>query len=277
VLPNGTILGGVGMQTTSDDLPRRVVEALGRGSRSDRTLRLADAFSSALEIEEAGARLPSLRTLAGETGVHRNTVRAALELLADAGLVNRGAGGRYRAAGARSAISIVEPREPWPWIGTAVDLLVPPATRRVPLQSLDPATSGLVLAAEIELDEVRARLPRAEVLGVGASVMVDVELGLLDAAAGARVRVYASPGTAAAVGQVIDRVRPDIVHVGAGPCDLVLVPVGARAPVGPAVRRFRTAPGRTELLLIAARIAHHGAPPTAVASSASSNGAAARQ
>ena len=109
------------MQTTSDDLPRRVVDALGRGSRSDRTLRLADAFAAALDDEAAGAQLPSLRTLAGETGAHRNTVRAALELLADAGVVERRPGGRYRSAGARSAIVIVEPREPWPWIGAAVE------------------------------------------------------------------------------------------------------------------------------------------------------------
>jgi hypothetical protein len=264
------------MQTTSDDLPGRVVDALGRGSRSDRTLRLADALASALEAEEAGAQLPSLRTLAGETGAHRNTVRAALELLTAAGVVERGAGGRYRAAD-RSAISIVEPREPWPWIGAAVDDLVPPTTRRVALETLDPATAGLVLAAEIELDEVRARLPCAEVLGVGASVMVDVELGLADAVGGARVRVDAPAGTAAAVGHVIARVRSDVVHVTAGPADLVLVPVGAPAPAGAAVRRFRTAPGKTELLLIAARIAHHVAPPRAVASSASSSGTAARQ
>jgi hypothetical protein len=43
------------------------------------------------------------------------------------------------------------------------------------------------------------------------------------------------------------------------------------------VRRFRTEPGRTELRLIAARIAHHAPPPTAIASSASSSGRAARQ
>jgi hypothetical protein len=265
------------MQTTSDDLPRRVVDALGRGSRSDRTLRLADAFAAALDDEAAGAQLPSLRTLAGETGAHRNTVRAALELLADAGLVDRRPGGRYRSAGTRSAIAVVEPPGPWPWIGAAVEPLLPSCTRRLPLEAIDPAMSGLVLAAEIELDEVRARLPRAEVLGVGASVMVDVELGLSDAPAGARVRIDADTDLAVGVGHVIAIVRPDIEHVQTGPADLVLVPVGARAPAGAEVRRFRTAPGKTELLLIAARIAHHVAPPAAAASSASSNGRAARQ
>jgi DNA-binding transcriptional ArsR family regulator len=265
------------MQTTSDDLPRRVLDALGRGSRSDRTLRLADAFAAALGAEVAGAQLPSLRTLAGGTGAHRNTVRAALELLADAGLVDRRAGGRYRAVGACNAISIVEPRAPWPWIGGSLEALVPAATRRLPLESIDPATCGLVLAAEIELAEVRARLPRAEVLGVGASVMVDVELGLSDAPAGARVRIEADAEFAIGVGQVIDRIRPDIVHAPTGPAGLVLVPVGAPAPAGGEVRRFRTAPGKTELLLIAARIAHHAAPPAAARSSASSNGRAARQ
>jgi hypothetical protein len=265
------------MQTTSDGLPRRVADALGPGSRSDRALRLADAIAVALDDETGGVQLPSLRTLAGETGAHRNTVRAALELLADTGVVERAPGGRYRSARGRSAISIVEPRQPWQWIGAAIDPLVPPATRRLPLEAIDPATSGLVLAAEIELDEVRARLPLAEVLGVGASVMVDVELGLADAAPGARVRVDAPPDLALAVGHVIARIRGDLVHVTAGPADLVLVPVGAEAPAGAEVRRFRTAPGKTELLLIAARIAHHVAPPTAVASSASSSGRAARQ
>ena len=76
---------------------------------------------------------------------------------------------------------------------------------------------------------------------------------------------------------MIDRVRPDIEHDRTGPADLVLVPVGAVAPTGVEVRRFRTTPGKTELLLIAARIAHHVAPPAAAASSASSNGRAARQ
>ncbi len=264
------------MQTTSDDLSRRVVDALGRGSQSDRALRLADAFAAALDDEAAGAQLPSLRALAGDTGAHRNTVRAALELLADAGIVERGTGGRYRSAG-RHAIVIVEPRQPWPWIGAAVVPLVPAATRRLALAAIDPAMSGLVLAAEIELDEVRARLPRAEVLGVGASVMVDVELGLADVPAGARVRIAAEPGLAIGVGHVIDRIRPDIEHGLTGPADLVLVPVGATAPAGAEVRRFRTAPGRTELLLIAARIAHHVPPPAAEASSISSNGRAARQ
>ncbi len=276
MLANGTILRGVGMQTTSEDLPRRVLDALGQGSRSDRTLRLADALAAALDDEPAAVQLPSLRALASETGAHRNTVRAALELLADAGLVERGPGGRYRTAGSR-VIAIVEPREPWPWIGAALDRLVPRATRRLPLEAMDAATSGLVLAAEIELDDVRARLPLAEVLGVGASVMVDVELGLADAPAGSRVRVDAD-GLAPAVGQVIARVRPDVEHVLGGPTDLVLVPVGAAAPVGAAeVRRFRTEPGKTELLLIAARIAHHVPPPATIASSASSNGRAARQ
>jgi DNA-binding transcriptional ArsR family regulator len=265
------------MQTTSEDLPRRVADALGRGSRSDLTLRLADAFAAALDDEAAGVLLPSLRTLAGETGVHRNTVRAALELLADAGLVDRRPGGRYRTAAA-NAVSVVDPREPWPWIGAALGALLPRATPRLALDAVDADTSGLVLAAEIELDDVRARLPLAEVLGVGASVMVDVELGLADAPAGARVRVDASPAYVTAVGQVIARVRPDVQHVVSGPTDLVLVPVGATAPRGAAeVRRFRTEPGRTELRLIAARIAHHVPPPAAIASSTSSNGRAARQ
>jgi hypothetical protein len=266
------------MQTTSDDLAGRVVDALGRGSRSDRTLRLADAFAAALDDEAAGVQLPSLRALAGETGAHRNTVRAALELLAGAGVVERGPGGRYRTPGGRNALSVVEPRRPWPWIGAALEPLLPRATRRLALDAIDPATSGLVLAAEIELDDVRTRLPLAEVLGVGASVMVDVELGLADAPAGARVRVDASDDFATAVGHVMARVRPDVQHVRGGPTDLVLVPVGATAPVGAAeVRRFRTEPGKTELLLIAARIAHHLPPPAAIASSTSSNGRAARQ
>lgn len=265
------------MQTTSDDLPRRVVDALGRGSRSDRTLRLADAFAAALAAEAAGVQLPSLRTLAGETGAHRNTVRAALELLADTGVIDRRPAGRY-ATIAPSAVSVVEPRGPWPWIGAALAPLLPRATRRLPLATVDAATAGLVLAAEIELADVRARLPFAEVLGVGASVMVDVELGLADVPAGARIRVDASPAYVIAVGQVIARLRPDVDHVEAGPTDLVLVPVGAAAPRGAAeVRRFRTEPGKTELLLIAARIAHHVPPPAALASSTSSNGSAARQ
>jgi hypothetical protein len=266
------------MQTTSDDLPRRVVDALGRGSRSDRTLRLADAFAAALDDEAAGVQLPSLRTLAGETGAHRNTVRAALELLADTGVVDRRPGGRYGTPAAPSPVAVVEPREPWPWVGAALEPLLPRGTRRLPLAALDVATAGLVLAAEIELDDVRARLPLAEVLGVGVSVTVDVELGLADAPAGARVRVDASPAYVIAVGQVIARVRPDVHHVVTGPTDLVLVPVGATAPRGAAeVRRFRTEPGRTELRLIAARIAHHVPPPAAIASSTSSNGRAARQ
>ncbi len=231
----------------------------------------------ALDDEAAGAQLPSLRMLAGETGAHRNTVRAALELLADAGVVERRPGGRYRTSGSSGAIVVVEPREAWPWIGAAIEPLLPPATRRLALEAIDPATSGLVLAAEIELDEVRARLPRAEVLGVGASVMVDVELGLSDVPAGTRVRVEADAGFLVGVRHVIDRIRPDIQQVTTGPADLVLAPVGASAPARAEVRRFRTAPGKTELLLIAARIAHHGTPPAAVASSASSSGRAARQ
>ncbi len=91
------------------------------------------------------------------------------------------------------------------------------------------------------------------------------------------MRIEAEADLAAGVGQVIDRVRPDIEHGPTGPADLVLVPVGAVAPAGAEVRRFRIAPGRTELLLIAARIAHHVAPPAAVAKPASSNGRAARQ
>ncbi len=265
------------MQTTSDDLPRRVVDALGRGSRSDRTLRLADAFATALADEAAGVQLPSLRTLAGETGAHRNTVRAALELLADSGVIDRRPGGRYGTI-TPSDVSVIEPSEPWPWIGAALEPLLPRATRRLPLATVAAATAGLVLAAEIELADVRARLPLAEVLGVGASVMVDVELGLADAPAGARIRVDASSAFVVAVGHVIARVRPDVDHVVTGPTDLVLVPVGATAPRGAAeVRRFRTEPGKTELLLIAARIAHHVPPPAAIASSTSSNGRAARQ
>ena len=92
------------------------------------------------------------------------------------------------------------------------------------------------------------------------------------------MRIEAETVLAVGVGHVIDRVRPDIEHGrGADPptsCSSRSVP--SRRPAAE-VRRFRTAPGKTELLLIAARIAHHVAPPAAVASSASSNGRAARQ
>ena len=219
------------MKTTSDDLSRRVVDALGRGSRSDRTLRLADAFAAAIEEEAAGAPLPSLRTLAGETGAHRNTVRAALELLADTGLVDRrpvAATARRRAQrrrGGRAARAVAVD-----WRGGRA--AVPRARAGCRWPPSTPPPSGLVLAAEIELDDVRARLPLAEVLGVGVSVTVDVELGLADAPAGARVRIDASPSYVVAVGQVIGRVRPDVHHVVSGPTDLVLVPAGAPAPPG---------------------------------------------
>lgn len=172
---------------------------------------------------------------------------------------------------------VVEPEAPWPWLDAVLAPLGARVAAPLPLTDVDPATRGLVLAAEIELDEVRARLAGAEVLGVGASVMVDVELGLADAPEGARVRVDAAPVTEAAVRRVIARVRPDVTAVAGGAADLVLVPVGVVAPAGAAVRRFRTGPGNVERQLIAARVAHHAGPPAAAASSASSSGSAARQ
>lgn len=261
---------------TTADLSHRVAEALRGTPRADRSLRAADVLAEAVAAEEPGARLPSLRALSDATGLHRNTLRAALELLADHGAVEREAGGRYRAP-RPVAVTVVRPVAPWPWLDDVLVALGPRAVPPVPLAEVDAATGGLVLAAEIELDEVRGRLERAEVLGAGASVVVDVGLALADAPAGARIRVDADPVLAAAVRRVIARVRPDLARVTSGPTDLVLVPAGAVAPTHAEVRRFRTRPGDVELQLILARAAHHAGPPAAAVSSASSSGSAPRQ
>ena len=264
------MLRDVGMQTTSHGLGQRVSDALGAGSRSDRALRLADALAAAIDAEAAGALLPSLRALADATAVHRNTVRSALELLADDGVVTRAAAGRYRVVARPSTVTIVEPRHPWPWLEPeAIGLPRSVAPRRATLESLDRSMSGLVLAAEIDLDEVRRALPNAEVLGIGASDLVDVELGLADVEAAANVRN--------AVGQVVARVRPDLTLVAPAGAELVLAPIGEPVREPAKVRRFRVTAGTTERLLVAARIAHHDAAPERAASSASRSGSAARQ
>ena len=137
-LAGGTILRGVGMQTTSDDLPRRVVDALGRGSRSDRTLRLADAFAAALDDEAAGVAA-ALAAHAGGRDRRPSQHRAGGARAARRHRRRRSPAGRpLRHAGARTAVVVVEPREPWPWVGAAVEPLLPRGTRRLPLAALDP-------------------------------------------------------------------------------------------------------------------------------------------
>jgi Bacterial regulatory proteins, gntR family len=269
------MLVAVASHATSPALVQRVADAVRDVRGGDRTLLAADALAAAIALEAPGARLPSLRMLARVTGLHRNTLRAALELLAREGAVEREPHGRYRTLG--GDVVVVLPEAPWPWLDAVLGPAGPLAAPAMPLAKIDPDWQGLVLAAEIELDAVRARLARAEVLGVGASVIVDVELGLADVPAGRRVRVDAPADVEAAVRRVVADVRPDLVTAATGPADVVLMPVGAVATTDLPVRRFRTAPGNVELQLVAARVAHHGGPPTASASSASSSGSAARQ
>lgn len=65
--------------------------------RSDLRGRLAAALEMALNESEvpASVPLPSVRRFSAQLGVHRNTMRAALEMLAERGLVVRSPAGRY--------------------------------------------------------------------------------------------------------------------------------------------------------------------------------------
>jgi DNA-binding transcriptional regulator YhcF (GntR family) len=66
-------------------------------SRSDLRSRIAETIERLLgEVDvPVGYLLPSTRTFASVLGVHRNTMRAALEILADRGVVAPAPGGRF--------------------------------------------------------------------------------------------------------------------------------------------------------------------------------------
>lgn len=84
----------------ADTLPDQVAMHVDVASRSDLRTRIAETIERLAKDAKVppGSRLPSTRTFANVLGVHRNTVRAAMDLLVERGVIEPVTNGRFRVA-----------------------------------------------------------------------------------------------------------------------------------------------------------------------------------
>lgn len=160
----------------ADTLPSRVATLVDVGTRSDLRCRIAETIERLAKDSEIepGSRLPSTRTFANVLRVHRNTVRAAIDLLVDRGVVEPIANGRFRMAAPAARIPAEAGDNVAALLGRAAELSIQHGEAEADFVAIARATFRTIMGDQRR--RVCFIAPKQPVPGIGADELA----GLLD-------------------------------------------------------------------------------------------------